>query len=70
MIAIAAIGAPARCNKLEVRFTAGVPARAPRTADPHDPATLVPMDRDTLLGDLSASEGRVVLVSCERSVGP
>ena len=29
----------------------------------HDPATLMPMDRDTLRGELSASEGRVVLVN-------
>ncbi len=32
-------------------------------SDPHDPAILVPMDRDALLGELSASEGRVVLVN-------
>ena len=31
--------------------------------DPHDPAILVPMDRDALRGELSASEGRVVLVN-------
>ena len=32
-------------------------------SDPNDPATLTPMDRDTLRGELSASEGRVVLVN-------
>ena len=32
-------------------------------SDPHDPATLVPMDRDMLRGELSASEGRIVLVN-------
>lgn len=32
-------------------------------SDQHDPGTLVPMDRDALRGELSASEGRVVLVN-------
>ena len=32
-------------------------------SDQHDPAILVPMDRDALRGELSASEGRVVLVN-------
>ena len=32
-------------------------------SDQHDPGILVPMDRDTLRGELSASEGRVVLVN-------
>ena len=32
-------------------------------SDPHDPGILVPMDRDTLRGELSASEGRVILVN-------
>ena len=31
--------------------------------DQHDPATLVPMDRDTLREELLGSEGRVVLVN-------
>jgi thiol-disulfide isomerase/thioredoxin len=31
--------------------------------DQHDPATLVPMDRDTLREELLESEGRVVLVN-------
>ena len=32
-------------------------------SDQHDPAILVPMNRDGLRGELSASEGRVVLVN-------
>jgi len=32
-------------------------------SDQHDPGILVPMDRDTLRGELSSSEGRVVLVN-------
>tara|TARA_B100001939_G_scaffold11640_1_gene10145 strand:+ start:37 stop:543 length:507 start_codon:yes stop_codon:yes gene_type:complete len=32
-------------------------------SDQHDPGMLVPMDRDALRGELSASEGRVVLVN-------
>ena len=32
-------------------------------SDQHDPAMLMPMDRDALRGELSASEGRVVLVN-------
>lgn len=31
--------------------------------DDHDPAVLVPMDRNALIDELSASEGRVVLVN-------
>ena len=38
-------------------------APASLASDPNDPATLTPMDRDTLRGELSASEGRVVLVN-------
>ena len=38
-------------------------APASLASDSHDPATLMPMDRDTLRGELSASEGRVVLVN-------
>ena len=38
-------------------------ALAGLASDSHDPATLMPMDRDTLRGELSASEGRVVLVN-------
>ena len=38
-------------------------APAGLASDSHDPATLMPMDRDTLRGELSASEGRVVLVN-------
>ena len=38
-------------------------APASLASDPNDPATLTPMDRDMLRGELSASEGRVVLVN-------
>jgi thiol-disulfide isomerase/thioredoxin len=31
--------------------------------DDHDPAVLVPIDRNALIGELSASKGRVVLVN-------
>ena len=43
-------------------FTLAV-ATAGLASDPHDRATLVPMDRDTLREELSANEGRVVLVN-------
>ena len=32
-------------------------------SDQHDPGILVPMDRDALRGELSASEGRIILVN-------
>ena len=38
-------------------------APAGLASDPHDPAILAPVDRDRLRGELSASEGRVVLVN-------
>ena len=38
-------------------------APAGLASDPHDPGILVAMDRDRLRGELSASEGRVVLVN-------
>ena len=43
-------------------FTLAV-APAGLASDKHDPGILVPMDRDALRGELSASEGRVVLVN-------
>ena len=43
-------------------FTLAV-APAGLASDQHDPGILVPMDRDALRGELSASEGRVVLVN-------
>ena len=38
-------------------------APAGLASDQHDPNILVPMDRDALRGELSASEGRVLLVN-------
>jgi thiol-disulfide isomerase/thioredoxin len=38
-------------------------APAGLASDQHDPGILVPMDRDTLRGELAASEGRVLLVN-------
>ena len=43
-------------------FTLAV-APVGQASDQHDPNILVPMDRDALRGELSASEGRVVLVN-------
>ena len=43
-------------------FTLAV-APAGLASSQHEPGILVPMDRDTLRGELSASEGRVVLVN-------
>ena len=43
-------------------FTLAVPP-AGLASDQHDPGILVPMDRDTLRGELAASEGRVLLVN-------
>ena len=51
---------PVAC--LLAAFTLAV-APAGLASDQQDPAILVPMDRDTLRGELSASEGRVVLVN-------
>ena len=43
-------------------FTLAV-APVGQASDQHDPNILVPMDRDALRGELSASEGRVALVN-------
>jgi len=47
---------------LVATFTLAV-APAGLASDQHDPAAIAPMDRDMLRGELSASEGRVVLVN-------
>ena len=47
---------------LVAAFTLAV-APAGLASDQHDPAAIAPMDRDMLRGELSASEGRVVLVN-------
>ena len=52
-----------RPNSLILAAVALVFATAGLASDQHDPAILVPMDRDALRGELSASEGRVVLVN-------
>jgi len=48
--------------RLLAAFTLAV-APVGLASDQHDPGILVPMDRDTLRGELSSSEGRVVLVN-------
>jgi len=48
--------------RLLAAFTLAV-APVGLASDQHDPGILVPMDRDTLRGKLSSSEGRVVLVN-------
>ena len=48
--------------RLLAAFTLAM-ATAGLASGQHDPGILVPMDRDTLRGELSASEGRVVLVN-------
>ena len=48
--------------RLLAAFTLAV-APVGLASDQHDPGILLPMDRDTLRGELSSSEGRVVLVN-------
>ena len=48
--------------RLLAAFTLAV-APVGLASDQHDPGILVPMHRDTLRGELSSSEGRVVLVN-------
>lgn len=48
--------------RLLAAFTLAV-APVGLASDQHDPGILVPMDRDTLRGELSSSEDRVVLVN-------
>ena len=52
-----------RPNSLILAAVALVFATASLASDQHDPGILVPMDRGALRGELSASEGRVVLVN-------
>ena len=52
-----------RPTSLIFAAVAQVFATASLASDQHDPGILVPMDQDALRGELSASEGRVVLVN-------
>jgi thiol-disulfide isomerase/thioredoxin len=52
-----------RTTSLILAAVALVFATTSLASDQHDPGILVSMDRDALRGELSASEGRVVLVN-------